>query len=174
MAKRIELRSPDRRFGLLLPESIVGDLLGYCTKADGLETGGILLGRYTPGLDCAEVSMVTGAPIDSHAGRTWFHRGTAGLQRLIGRLWRDRQEYYLGEWHYHPGAAPTPSGTDVTQMRMIATDPARACPEPILVIVGGDPAGEWVLAAGVYLAHQTQSLGEARGRRDSVSDDPPV
>ena len=171
---RVELRSPDRRFGLFLPEPVVRDLLDYCVEADGVETGGILLGRYTPGLDCAEVTMLTGAPADSRAGRTWFHRGTAGLQRLVGRLWRDRREYYLGEWHYHPGAAPTPSGTDVTQMQMIARDPARACPEPILVIVGGHPAGDWVLAAGVYLPQRTQPLGEARGCSDSGSEDPPV
>lgn len=171
---RVELRSPDRRFGLLLPEAVVRELLGHCVEADGVETGGILLGRYTPELDSAEVTVVTGAPADSRAGRTWFHRGTVGLQRLVGRLWRDQREYYLGEWHYHPSAAPTPSGTDVTQMRMIATDPARACPEPILVIVGGDPAGDWVLAAGVYLANRTQPLGEARGRSDPRSEHPPA
>ena len=112
---------------------------------------------------------MTGAPPDSRAGPTWFHRGTAGLQRLVGRAWRDRGEYYLGEWHHHPGAAPTPSLTDVTQMRAIATDPARACPEPILVIVGGDPADAWAISAGVYLRDRTQSLGEARGRASGLS-----
>jgi integrative and conjugative element protein (TIGR02256 family) len=164
----VELRSPDRRFGLLLDEKIVREILSFCAVADGVETGGILLGRYTPDLECAEVTMVTGAPSDSQAGRTWFNRGTAGLQRLVLRLWREKREYYLGEWHYHPGAAPTPSRTDITQMRKIATDPKRACPEPVLVIVGGDPTGDWVLAAGVYLGHRTEPLGEARGRGDSA------
>ena len=44
--------------------------------------------------------------------------------------------YYLGEWHYHPNSLPTPSLTDLNQMRILATDEKLNCPEPILLIIG--------------------------------------
>jgi integrative and conjugative element protein (TIGR02256 family) len=93
---------------------------------------------------------VTGPARDSASGRAWFQRGVAGLQDLLFRRWR-QQEYYLGEWHSHPGAAPTPSGTDATQLKLFARAADYHCPEPILLIVGGDPRNEWILHARVYL-----------------------
>ena len=117
---RVEMRTADRRYGVVLPPDAVRALLNHCRRASGHETGGILLGRYSRGLDCAEVTQVTGAPPDSRAGRTWFHRGSEGLQRLVHRLWSEEQTYYLGEWHSHPSFSVVPSGKDHDTMRNMA------------------------------------------------------
>lgn len=140
----------ERRFGVFLPRERLSDILEFCRKAGLRETGGILFGRYTEARDLAVVQHVTGPPSDSAAGRTWFDRGVAGLQDLIFKRWRCERDYYLGEWHYHPGGAPHPSSTDEAQMKGYASDPKYRCPEPILLILGGDPQGEWRLSVRVY------------------------
>lgn len=147
-------RSADKRLGLHLPIGIVQELLDRCREAGMLETGGILVGSYTPEHDCAIVSGISAAPPDSRRGRSWFERGVSGLQRWLNGLWR-RQEYYLGEWHFHPGAAAFPSGVDLSQMQRIAKTESYHCPEPILLIVGGDPHGSWTVRSIVCLAGGT-------------------
>ncbi|MFP5286181.1 MAG: Mov34/MPN/PAD-1 family protein, partial [Thermoanaerobaculia bacterium] len=126
------------------------DMLAFCRSASHSETGGLLIGRYSEPRDLAKVSVVTGPTRDSAGGRTWFQRGVAGLQDLLLHHWSRRNEYYLGEWHSHPWASPTPSGTDGIQMMGIASSKAYRCPEPVLLIVGGDPWGRWTLHARVY------------------------
>src|SRR5690349_20144222 len=89
-------RSLDRRFGLYIPQTEVDKILRRCHKAGMEETGGILFGFYSPGFDCANVTIASAAPPDSKHGKTWFYRGIRGLQAKIDRLWHKR-EYYLGE-----------------------------------------------------------------------------
>lgn len=144
------LRTPDRRFGVTLSGDVLGELLRHCVAADDHETGGLLIGAYTDRFDMAVVHRVTGPSPDSQAGPTWFRRGVQGLQELLQKRWRMEGDYYLGEWHFHPGALPQPSGDDHAQMQTISRSPPYRCPEPILVILGGDPAGEWSVSAQVY------------------------
>jgi len=143
-----EFRSDDRRFGLKLAHEHVAEVLALCGKADGEETGGILVGHYTTAHDCAVVTAVSAAPVDSRRGRAAFSRGTAGLQAWLVDLWQGVRHYYLGEWHYHPKGAPIPSDTDVRQMRDIALSRSYRCPEPVLFIVGGEFP---TFSAGVFV-----------------------
>lgn len=152
----LTFRSGDGRFGVHLPERCVEEMLRHCQDARGRETGGVLIGRYSDTLELAIVQEITGAPPDSRAGRTWFERGTSGLRALLRRRWGHTGWYYLGEWHHHPGAASLPSQQDFKQMTDIAIDPGYACPEPILVIVGGYPDGTWDVC--VHLVTSTQRI----------------
>ncbi|MCW8137416.1 MAG: Mov34/MPN/PAD-1 family protein [Planctomycetota bacterium] len=129
-----EFRSDDDRFGLVLPASALQELRHLCEGAKALETGGILIGFYSPTGNSAVVSRVTGPPRDSAAGPTWFNRGTHELTSKLSSLW-PKGEFYLGEWHYHPGGAPpVPSPQDCKQLKQIADSPQYHCPEPVLVI----------------------------------------
>lgn len=139
--------STDGRFQVHFEARSLAELDSHCRNGWPDETGGVLVGAYSMDHTTADVTLAAGPPPDSHHGPTRFHRGTAGLRRLLQRLWsrpRDHRTYYLGEWHLHPDAAPTPSRTDLAQMRTIAEGP-HSCPEPILVIVGGRP-GRWRLS----------------------------
>jgi integrative and conjugative element protein (TIGR02256 family) len=147
----VEFSSGNGRFGLRLPHELVERMRLLCAKAGRRETGGILVGYYTEDLRTAVVTEVTAAPADSTAGFTRFYRGVRGLHAYLLRLWTRRRHYYLGEWHFHPFAAPIPSGTDRLQMREIAGTPSYHCPEPILVILGGNPKGDWHLSAHVFV-----------------------
>lgn len=141
--------SEDRQFGVRLAEEILQHMLQVCRRSCPDETGGVLVGYYVNRLDCAVVTAATTAPSDSRKGRIWFHRGTYGLQPWLHSLWHRKHNYYLGEWHFHPYAPPLPSPIDAEQMRSIANAPLYHCPEPLLMIIGGDPAAVWSI--GVYV-----------------------
>ena len=64
----------------------------------------------------------------------------------------------LGEWHFHPGARPVPSDTDLRQIREISESPDYSCPEALLVIIGGDPARAWEV--GVYMSPRYRTVIE--------------
>ena len=105
--------------------------------------GGSSLVSIQKSRDWAVVTGVSGAPSDSSAGTIWFHRGTAGLQKWLFRLWQGKHHYYLGEWHFHPNGLAYPSHVDIDQMHTIATAESYRCPEPILLLIGGDPQERW-------------------------------
>jgi hypothetical protein len=102
-----------------------------------METGGILVGRYTADELTAVVSEALPPPKDSAHGRSWFHRGVAGLRGLLVKRWESQvHTYYIGEWHYHPANVVEPSGDDLAQMYGINADPRYRCRQPVMLIVG--------------------------------------
>ena len=121
---------------VLLPDGIREELFALCTKAYPLETGGIIYGDYTDNNSCASIKGVTGQTSDSHAGRTWFHRGIDKLQAFLNNKWRNNL-YYLGEWHFHPNGAPDPSDRDLSSLKSIAGSSITQCTDPLILIVGG-------------------------------------
>ena len=142
--------SGDRRFGLQVKDPFVKRMLDECGKAYPEETGGILIGYYTPEHDCAVVTELSGPPDDSVQRMRVFHRGIQGLQVWVNALWRKKRHFYIGEWHFHPGGPPLPSGDDSAQMEELSADRKLRCPEPILLIIGGDPKADWTAAGFVY------------------------
>lgn len=149
MSNPLDLRSRDQRFGFLVASRHVEQIVGFCLKADQRETGGILVGHYSQARDQAVVTSLPDPPADSTSGPTWFRRGVRGLSRLLEMTWKKDGHFYLGEWHYHPGASSEPSSRDNAQMSSIARDPAYACPEPVLLVVGGN-RGSLHASASVY------------------------
>lgn len=143
MDKPLEFWSDSNQFGMRIFEPEIDLLLQLCKQSGSVETGGILIGTYSPALDCAVVSEVTPPPPDSRRGRYWFIRGIKGLKSKLKFLWNKKQKFYLGEWHFHPGGVPQPSCRDIDGMRGISESPKYKCPEPILLIVGGSFPDDW-------------------------------
>ena len=148
--RNLEIWSADGRFGLRVEGRHVESILEFCKNAGEKETGGVLIGFYTDDLKCAVVTQTIGPPKDSQSGGTWFYRGVEGLQRFINAIWRRKRHYYLGEWHYHPHAPANPSFVDIKQMKSIADTDSYLCPEPVLLIIGGDPTSRWHSRAFVF------------------------
>lgn len=105
------------------------------TEVDKKETGGVLIGRYSSSLRMAYINELSSAPLDSKSGFCWFVRGVKGLGEYLKRKWDQNDEYYLGEWHYHPANVPEPSSTDLIQLKKISIDKRFNCKEPILIII---------------------------------------
>jgi hypothetical protein len=147
----LDLCSTDHRFGLSLRRTQVRVLLRLARNARAKETGGILVGRYNDAFDRADVLTISPPPRDSRAGWCHFECGSDGLEAWLLKLWRaPTRTYYLGEWHFHPYASALASSNDQEQMRAIAADARFACPEPVLLILGGDPHGTWEARAYVF------------------------
>ncbi|WKN44912.1 Mov34/MPN/PAD-1 family protein [Tunicatimonas pelagia] len=153
-----EFWSPDRLFGLVISNEQVERIIAIAKRAGNCETGGVLIGCYTETLDCALLTQVVGPTQDSTAGRTWFRRGIRGLQPLIDYYWKSEHSYYLGEWHFHPFAPPTPSSQDLRQMKDIACSRSYNCPEPLLLIIGGDPEADYIIRAFVFKQNDAKQL----------------
>src|SRR5436190_23681590 len=102
----MQFQSREGRYALTFDKTHLERVLKTCAAADVMETGGILAGYYNEAHDRAIITGVSRAPADSRGGRTWFNRGIRGLQRWVDRFWFRERRYYLGEWHFHPYAAP--------------------------------------------------------------------
>lgn len=129
-------QTPDRQFALTLTDAHWRKMAKCCRRNLRSETGGILIGRYDANLRLAELTEVLGPPRDSKAGPTWFERGTYGVNAYLAKVQRQRGDYYVGEWHFHPTGPLNPSPTDIKHMSCISANRNYKCPEPILVIVG--------------------------------------
>lgn len=127
----------------------MSQVLARCSSAGSCETGGILVGKYSRDQRVAEVTAISDSPEDSIDDQTVFVRGIRGLCQWLQNLWRSNSHYYLGEWHLHPGLNSQPSTLDQSTMTDIARAEAYECPEPILLIVGGNGTQGWFFCAQV-------------------------
>ena len=116
-----------------------------------LETGGLVLGRYTAGRTVLTVTALLPPPPDSLHGRTDFVRGVVGLREAIGAARAEDPEVYVaGEWHTHPGEAPTPSGSDHRHMRGFTWRGLFGCRSPVLLVAGADAGRDAPWSATLY------------------------
>lgn len=148
----------DSRFSLIIEATELNKILSLCIQANENETGGILIGYYNESYDCAIVSAVTGPSDDSSSGRTWFYRGIKGLQKLVDDIWSKKRHYYLGEWHFHPMSSSALSSKDSASMRAVSRSSKYNCPEPILLIIGGNPKQQWTSSAYVFPIDQEKTV----------------
>lgn len=131
------------------------------------EVGTSLVGHYTD--DGFEAFVLELAPLspDSKGTRTSFYRGVDGLRTFFAKLrcaFKGKR-HYVGEWHSHPDAAPSPSQTDDRHQLAIAADTKTDCPECILVILGGALSNFDAIGVFVYSRqHGRVMLREEEGR----------
>lgn len=96
------------------------------------EAGGVLLGLRRG----VHLHIVGFTPPQARDIRTRFsfHRSAHGHQELARRAWKESGGYvdYVGEWHTHPEAQPTPSVIDLQEWRLICAYPSQK----VFVIVG--------------------------------------
>jgi integrative and conjugative element protein (TIGR02256 family) len=149
MSADLIFKSRDARFGLKIVSRDWRVIQQHCRQAKRLETGGILIGHYNLEHDIAIVGKVTGPPADSRQLFARFTRGVKGLDVLLDWAWQHNR-YYLGEWHWHPGALPNPSALDLQQMRSSASENSFGCTHPVLLIIGGNDGIGWSSRAFVF------------------------
>lgn len=147
----LSFQSKDMSFGLQIPQSALNSIYKMCAASSN-ETGGILIGYYSADFSWAIVTKVTAPPVGSIRGTSTFVREGKSLTRLLDKCWKQKQ-YYLGEWHYHPNASAEPSNTDKNTMCKLARTASLHCPEPILLIIGGN-CNSWTIHCSVFVAEK--------------------
>ena len=103
------------------------------------ETGGMLLG-YWQGQEVV-ISKASKPGPAAQRGSTWFRPDHGWDTEHIAKVYASsgRTITYLGDWHTHPGATPTPSRTDRKTMKAVRREQAARQTRPLMVIVGPDP-----------------------------------
>ncbi len=127
-----------RLFKIGISEDLINELYKICEISLPNETGGILIGNYTEDCTLAIISQILPPPPDSKSGPTWFFRGIEGVKNKLDVLWKEKKQFYIGEWHYHPNSSSELSYQDIKQMVSISNEESYKCPEPILMIIGGN------------------------------------
>jgi integrative and conjugative element protein (TIGR02256 family) len=113
---------------------------GYAEAKTTVETGGVLIGYEEGGV--VHVMEVTDAGPQAEETPTRFRYDASYVN---GKL-RDAADrlgtrgLYLGEWHTHLEAQPTPSPRDIESLSEIAAAPNFLTDEPVMIISGLDPA----------------------------------
>ncbi|ETT61200.1 MULTISPECIES: Mov34/MPN/PAD-1 family protein [Paenibacillus] len=135
-------------------DDVLTFMLAQCTLSGELETGGILAGYYDDALNRAVIIKSSPAPIDSKQTRTRFYRGVQGLKDWLNTLWKLDKAYYVGEWHFHPFASSKMSLIDSKQMNSISNNKSMNCPEPILLIIGGNPRKRYSVSISIFMKNK--------------------
>lgn len=142
--------SDNREYAVEIDSNVLNDIFLECKKSSDYETGGILIGNYSDDMRNAVIRSISKAPIDSRSGKASFKRGIKGLIDILNKKWDESGEYYLGEWHFHPNNSSQPSGTDVRQMKELSRNKRLKCPEPVLLIIGGNNMLGWDTSLHVF------------------------
>lgn len=122
---------------LRFSENVIRTFMKYKQSKGKPEAGGILLGRvYIDGR--VFVEKVTAPSKWDRAGRYFFDRSKVVAQRAVNATWRESDGHviYLGEWHTHPEASPTPSLRDKIMIRNMRWQTQMEIDFLITVIVG--------------------------------------
>ncbi len=109
------------------------------------EAGGVLIGRWLLDGDDVVIDLVTRPSSGDRSARTSFHRSRGPHQGAIDAAWRSSggKQTWLGEWHSHPEANPSPSSVDLHGWaRRLRFDRAPG-PSLFFVIVGIEQIRVW-------------------------------
>lgn len=110
------------------------------------ESGGIMVGRI---LDENFNSMIddvsTPMPCDVRT-RNRFYRKPNGHQEFFDMKWKESAGrcFYLGEWHTHPEAIPSPSSVDLNNWKRLLKSPPQDQSTLFFIIVGTKQLKIWM------------------------------
>lgn len=110
-----------------------------------VETGGIIIGMLSSGptITITDVTMAQSRDVH-HKFR--FFRSADGHQSLMDQLWEESgyRKMYLGEWHTHPEAIPSPSRVDICGWKSIAKK-TQNTPWTLFIILGQQAFKIWTV-----------------------------
>lgn len=116
-------------------------------SADGLETGGILLG--SDATDRIDVRHAGGPGPNATRGERTFMRDLDHAQRLADSAWSEDRSQWIGEWHTHPSGGLSPSDVDLHSYMRHLHDPELRFDKFLAIIAGFDSSARVVIATWI-------------------------
>ncbi len=86
-------------------------------SSDGLETGGILLGRGPDGRGVISIEIAGERGPRAERRADYFLRDLEHAQMLAATAWERSRAVWVGEWHTHPKGPAEPSTSDLATYR---------------------------------------------------------
>lgn len=129
----------------------MNDMVVEANRRTPLETGGVLMGYWSPdGAQVVVTAVVGPGPRAIHA-RSRFVPDAKYHEAEVARIYAasGRLHTYLGDWHTHPDAAAYLSSTDLSTLHRIGAYPAARASTPLMLVLGGGPA--WSIAGWIAL-----------------------
>lgn len=114
-------------------------------SADGLETGGILLGNDAT--DGISIRHAGGPGPNATRGARTFMRDLAHARRLADSAWSEDRSQWIGEWHTHPAGGLSPSEVDLHSYMRHLHDPELGFDRLVAIIAGFDSSERVVVAS---------------------------
>lgn len=131
--------------------SVVGAVASEASRYPHEETGGILLGYWRA--EDVVLTATIGAGPNARRGSTWLKPDQDWQLRELAEAYAasGRTITYVGDWHTHPGGAPTPSRRDRRTLRAVRRSTMARTRRPLMMIVGPDADSAprlWCLLSG--------------------------
>jgi len=129
---------------LVIKGAVLAHLDRYRQRSAGdKEAGGQLFASYEPGT--ITIRHATG-PYETDDRRRYRFTPDRSLEKRDVRKWFCKRRHFIGNWHTHPEALPTPSHIDVknTRARFIESDTQLLAFTMIIVGLSSFPEGLWV------------------------------
>ena len=103
-----------------------------------VETGGLLFGKRDDAARIIWIDEVSGPPPDSIADVDSFICGIEGTREMNEQFKKSSRHavQYVGMWHTHPFALPTPSPTDMAGLEQVFAAGIMAPSKHLMLIVG--------------------------------------
>lgn len=119
---------------LYIEEDLIEEIGAIALKHYPNEFGGFLVGKYSSDFKSVEITDVI-LPKKYKSTPTLFLRSTDGLEGVFQKLFEEKQEYYIGEWHTHPNGSSNYSTTDLDAMIENANCETVQIKNPVLLIL---------------------------------------
>lgn len=120
-----------------LPKSAWFSMHDLATKAWPSETGGVMCGYVARGNDVVVELLSNAGPQAEHTPGRYVPDYEFDIE-FVAKAYGDsgRSTTYLGDWHTHPGGAPTPSLTDRRALWRVARCQEARQAFPVSLILG--------------------------------------
>jgi integrative and conjugative element protein (TIGR02256 family) len=128
-----------------IQSNVVNQLNTFCqTNASSKEAGGILLGRIQLNSNNYTIQEITTPmPLDRRSRHTFYR--SKDHHNIAVERWRESggKCLYLGLWHTHPEAVPTPSGTDYRDWKKALMQGSYEGNTLLFIIIGTKKINCW-------------------------------
>jgi integrative and conjugative element protein (TIGR02256 family) len=115
------------------------------TNRTDTEAGGMLFGRFLIDSNDIVIDALSVPMKGDIRKRTYFHRSMKAHQEVLDRVYEESYGtcHYVGEWHTHPEADPSPSNIDLKNWRRIMSQTVTDSNLFLFIIVGTAQIRVW-------------------------------
>jgi proteasome lid subunit RPN8/RPN11 len=130
----LKLKNRENELELSIDEKLLDRIGQIALKHYPNEFGGFLIGHYSTDFKLVEIKDVL-LPKKYKGTPTLFERSTDNMEEAFAKLFIEKQQYYIGEWHSHPDGSTMYSNIDLNAMRKTVECETVHIKNPLLLII---------------------------------------